>query len=235
MVERNQMDTAGMRDFDMAVKFHSEFNNLENDIIGKVISNDDFNEWIFKIGIDGFNHGWELDDEDDDNRPWDNPDGVALWNGYRSTVRAYLRNGVMNERYAALENFIPYVVEVNRHGIDLIICEYSDHVIDGSRALAKKRQKTIKNQSRALDKGFDTLINVYNINGMEVQMQKKLMSSHNGVRLSLEVALDEMSKKMEKDLLAILESSQKMTKDLKKITHDAESMGLGKEEIDSAS
>lgn len=207
--ERDIMRTNGLNDVELAIMFHDDFSK-DDKFIGKIITNEQFNEWIFGLNFPSMGHGWET------------PEGQAAWNGYRRYVRDYIKNGVMTEEYASKEGYHPYSVDINRHGIDLVIHHFSDTIIDSARELAKKRQKTVRNQSKTLEKGFDTLINIYRVDGVEVQMQRKLVQSHNQLRLYMENAFDEMFKKTVADTLEIIEDSKRVTRRIEQITKGME-------------
>lgn len=199
--ERDPLKTGGLDDVEMAIKFYDDFGD-DGEFIGKVVPNEFFNEWIEKYIFPDIDHGWGT------------PHGAAAFNGYRSTVRGYLKNGVMSPEYASKDGYEPYIVKVRNFGEDLIITEYSEHVLDSAQALATKRQKTIKNQSRELKKGFKTLKSVYGASGIEVQLQEKLVESHNELRLHIEGAFDEMFKRAVRETVDMIEASKNAVKQL---------------------
>jgi len=213
--ERDFERTGGASDFELAIRFYDDFSKGDSDFIGKVIPNEIFNEWINEdLDFSYINHGWST------------PEGKVAWAGYRSTVRGYLKHGVMDPEYGlAVKSGVyePYIVKVNTFGSDLVVVQYSDHIVDTAMGLAIKRQKTIKSQTKDIKKGFNAMKEVYGVKDLNVDLQEKLLESQNEMRLHIEKAFDEIYKKTIKDTADLISASRSA---IKKITESTEEFNL---------
>jgi len=163
--------TNNMADYEIAKKFYEDFNVSEN--FGSLISNETFNQWILNQGFENMSHGWN------------SKNGRNAWNGHRNTIRTYIKNGVLTETYAST-GYKPYCLEVKEHGQSLIITKFEDAVIDGYTTLADKRKKTIKYQSRVLNRNFKAMTDLYNMDRIEAIMQYNIVDAQNKMRLAFE-------------------------------------------------
>ena len=215
--ERDYMKTGGLNDVELAMKFHDDFSEGKGSFIGKRITIATFNEWINeKMSMDSdftfTDHGWAT------------PEGSIAWAGYRSTIRTYLKNGVMDPEYALVVKeggYAPYIVKIGIQGIDLEIVQFSDHIVDTALGLAVKRQKTIKGQTHNMKKGFDTIKKVYGVKNLSIDFQAKLLESQNDMRLKIESAFDEIYRKTIKDTADLIAASRKAIKEITEFTESA--------------
>ena len=211
--ERDILKTGGYSDVEMAMKFHDDF-STDGEFIGKVIDNESFNDWIASLNFSTINHGW------------DTVEGAKAFNGYRSTVRGYLKNGVMSEVYAEKVinegKYKPYVLNVRKFGQDLIIVAFTSYVIDSAAELAKKRKKTVKNQTKHFKEHFQALTEKYGNNSIDVQIKNQLVNSHNELRMHMESAFDKMFEKTTKDALQLIETTTLMKKSIEFLNEDSE-------------
>jgi len=201
-IERDGERTGNLSDVELAIKFYEDFND-DSEFFGKVILNETFNEWIESLNFSYINHGW------------DTPEGKVAWSGYRSTVRGYMKNGVMQSDYGAMVEtgrYAPFIVNVNKFGIDLKVVKYSDHIVDAAMGLAVKRQNTIKGQTSVLKKGFRAMRDIYGVNDLKIDLQEKLVEAQNDMRLSIEKSFDEITRKTVKDTTDLIEASRKAMK-----------------------
>lgn len=239
IIGRDITKTNNLTDVDIAKKFYHDFKVPEN--FGSIVSSDDFNKWIFMQRYEGM--GTHIDfpancigrygclseacvdtwiTEWIDVLPWHDPLYRASWNTNRNVIRCYIKSGILTEEYAKStsliygERFKPYSLEVKEHGQSLIITKFSDLVVDNFNKLAIKRQKTIKNQSKALAKDFKALTDVYKIERYDAIMQSQLVEAQNKMRLAFEKACgDILHETVTKTMTAIQESQRQV----KKITH----------------
>ena len=220
-IERDYIKTSGMNDVDLALKFYDDFNTDDDGLFGKIIPNETFNEWIESLNFSHINHGW------------DTPEGNKAWSGYRSFVRRYLKNGVMDTEYGSRVDsgkYEPYILKINLSGIDLKIVEYSEDVIDTAMGLATKRQKTIKSQTKNIKAGFKAMSDVYGVKDLKVDMQAQLVEAQNSMRLHMEMAFDEIYKKTVKDTADMIAASRSA---MKQITDTAKQFNSASEKEDT--
>lgn len=170
-ITREFSNTNNMKDYEIAKQFYDDFDVANN--FGILIPNDDFNTWIQIQGFKNMTHDWNT------------RNGRNAWNGHRNTVRTYIKNGVLTEEYAAT-GYKPYSLEVKEHGQSLIITRFEDVVIDGYSSLADKRKKTIKYQSKILNKNFKAMTRLYKMDRIEAIMQANIVDAQNQMRFAFE-------------------------------------------------
>jgi len=197
---RNISKTNNQQDYEIAASFYKYFDVANN--FGALISNTTFNQWIINQDFENMNHDW------------DTRNGRNAWNGHRNTIRTYIKNGVLTEEYAST-GYLPYCLEIKEHGQSMIITKFEDAVIDGYTSLADKRKKTIRYQSKVLNKNFKAMTEIYNMNRIEAIMQYNIVDAQNKMRLAFE---DSCGKILNSTVVNTMKSIAASENAVKKIT-----------------
>jgi len=116
----------------------------------------------------------------------------------------------------------PYVLNVRTFGKDLVIIDFPKYVLNSAAELAKKRQKTVKNQTKHFKEHFQALTEKYGNNSIDVQIKNQLVNSHNELRMHMESAFDKMFEKTTKDALQLIETTTLMKKSIEFLNEDSE-------------
>jgi len=197
---RDISKTNNLSDFDIAVKFNYDFDVDEN--FGRVIPNSVFQDWIIELGIP---YMVEVTNASANRQSWNN---------YRSTIRQYIKNGVLSEEYRDGGFSHPFCLDVNEHGKDVIIIRLQDSVINACNDLTRKRKENIKRQNKIFKKDFDGVINLFEMDRVDAIMQKHLLAAHNKVRIAIEQSFGDIMHSTVNDTLKAIAESQEQVKKL---------------------
>jgi len=206
--ERDISKTNHLSDFDLAVTFSEDF-DVDNNF-GKVISNNAFEQWILSLGIPYMVRSTNTNA----NR--------QSWNNYRSTIRQYIKKGVLTEEYKEGNYSHPFCLDIHRHGQNLIIAKLEDSVINACNDLTRKRKHNIRHQNRIFKKDFDGIINLFSLDRVEAIMQQNLLEAHNKVRAAMEQSFGDIMHTTVNDTLKAIADSQEQVKKLTACIPDEE-------------
>ena len=201
--QRDITRTANLTNCDIAKLFYEEKNVHEN--FGGLISNDDFNQWIFGLKFEGM-----------DQKEWASVSDKKLWNGHRKVVRGYIKNGIMTKEYCKT-GYAPYCLEVKQKGQSLIITKFSDLIIDNYKSLSKDRMANIKNKDKSLRRDYKALTETYNIKPIKAIIQEGIITAQNQMRYGVEEICGKIVTNTMTDIMKSIETQER---EIKKITNN---------------